>query len=99
MHKKRTKALILSDMDTTTKGNKKRANKMTFSTFRQKTMPHQNQGNAQRLQKAIAVQQKGNKRTGSNTKRYHQAQALNATSKHYHQTLPLMGATRLASEK
>ena len=30
MHKKRTNALIFSDMDTTTKGSKKRANKMTF---------------------------------------------------------------------
>ena len=36
MHKKRTKALIFSDMDITTKRSKKRANKMTFSTFRQK---------------------------------------------------------------
>ena len=99
MHKKHTKALILNDMDITRERSKKRANKMTFSTFRQKTMPHQNQGNAPRLQKAIAVWQKGNKRTGSNTKRYHQAQALNATTKRYHQTLPLMGATRLASEK
>ena len=36
MHKKRTKALIFSDMGNTTKGSKKRANKMTFSTFRQK---------------------------------------------------------------
>ena len=36
MHKKRTKALIFSDMGTTTKGSKKQANKMTFSTFRQK---------------------------------------------------------------
>ena len=55
MHKKRTKALIFSDMDATTKGSKKQANKMTFSTFRQKTMPHPGQGNAPRLQKAIAV--------------------------------------------
>ena len=36
MHKKRTKALIFSDMDITARGSKKRANKMTFSTFRQK---------------------------------------------------------------
>ena len=36
MHKKRTKALIFSDMDITTKRSKKRANKMAFSTFRQK---------------------------------------------------------------
>ena len=36
MHKKRTKALIFSDMGNTTKGSKKQANKMTFSTFRQK---------------------------------------------------------------
>ena len=36
MHKKRTKALIFSDMGNKTKGSKKRANKMTFSTFRQK---------------------------------------------------------------
>ena len=36
MHKKRTNALIFSDMDATTKGSKKQANKMTFSTFRQK---------------------------------------------------------------
>ena len=50
MHKKRTKALIFSDMDITTRGSKKRANKMTFSTFRQKKMPHPGQGNASRLQ-------------------------------------------------
>ena len=36
MHKKRTNALIFRDMDATTKGSKKQANKMTFSTFRQK---------------------------------------------------------------
>ena len=99
MHKKRTKALIFSDMGITRERSKKRANKMTFSTFRQKTMPHPSQENAPRLQKAIAVWQKGNKLTGSSAKRYRQTQALNATSKHYHQTLPLMEATRLASEK
>ena len=36
MLKKHTNALIFSDMGTTTKGSKERANKMTFSTFRQK---------------------------------------------------------------
>ena len=36
-------------------------------------------------------------RTGSNTKRYHQTQAPNASPKRYQQTLPLMGATRPAS--
>ena len=36
MHKKRTKALILNDMDITRERSKKRANKMTFSTFQQK---------------------------------------------------------------
>ena len=51
MLKKHTNALIFSDMGTTTKGSKERANKMTFSTFRQKkTMPHPSQGNASRLQ-------------------------------------------------
>ena len=56
MHNKRTKALIFSDMSNTTKGSKKRANKMTFSTFRQKkTMPHPSQRNAPRPQKAIVV--------------------------------------------
>ncbi len=55
MHKKRTKALIFSDMDITRERSNKQVNKMTFSTFRQKTMPHPSQGNAQRLQKAIAA--------------------------------------------
>ena len=51
MHKKRTKALIFSNMSNTTKESKKQANKITFSTFRQKkTMPHPSQGNASRLQ-------------------------------------------------
>ena len=36
-------------------------------------------------------------RTGSNTKRYPQTQAPNASPKRYQQTLPLMGATRPAS--
>ena len=35
----------------------------------------------------------------ASTKRYLYTQALNAISKRYLQTLPLMGATRLASEK
>ena len=54
MHKKRTNALIFSDMSNTTKGSKKQTNKITFSTFRQKTMPHPSQGNAPRLQKTVA---------------------------------------------
>ena len=76
MHKKRTKALILSDMDTTTKGNKKRANKMTFSTFRQNKRCHTRVREMRQDYKKLL--RSGKKETSE------QAQALSATAKHKH---------------
>ena len=75
MHKKRTKALIFSDMDITTKRSKKRANKMTFSTFRQKRCHTRAREMRQDHKKLL---RSGKKETSE------QAQALSATAKHKH---------------
>ena len=55
MHKKRTNALILSDMNITTKRSKKQANKMTFSTFRPKKDAAPYSENRAKTTKTIAV--------------------------------------------
>ena len=53
MHTKRTNALIFSNLSIITKGNKKRADKITFSTFRKKTMLRLSMEIAPRLQKLL----------------------------------------------
>ena len=76
MHKRRTKALIFSDMGNTTKGSKKRANKMTFSTFRQKKRCRTRAREMRQDYKKLL--RSGKKETSE------QAQALSATAKHKH---------------
>lgn len=53
MHTNRTNALIFSNLSIITKGNKKRADKITFSTFRKKTMLRLSMEIAPRLQKLL----------------------------------------------
>ena len=76
MHKRHTKALIFSDMDITTKRSKKRANKMTFSTFRQKKRCRTRARKMRQDYKKLL--RSGKKGTSE------QAQALSATAKHKH---------------
>ena len=76
MLKKHTNALIFSDMDATTKGSKKQANKMTFSTFRQKKRCRTRARKMRQDYKKLL--RSGKKETSE------QAQVLSATAKHKH---------------